>query len=39
MEKGGQDDTFILDFMETFDTPLMSYLNLNYLPMELVGRL
>ena len=36
VEKGGQVDTFILDFKKAFDTPLMNYLNTNCIVMVLV---
>ena len=36
MDKGGQVDTFILDFEKAFDTP-MNYLNVSYMAMALVG--
>ena len=39
LDKGGQVDTFILDFERAFDTPLMNYLNVSYMTMVLVGRL
>ena len=39
LDKGGQVDTFILDFEKAFDTPLMNYLNVSYMAMALVGRL
>ena len=38
VEKGGQVDTFILDFEKAFDTPLMNYLNTNCIVMLLVER-
>ena len=36
LDKGGQVDTFILDFEKAFD---MNYLNVSYMAMALVGRL
>ena len=39
LDKGGQVDTFIPYFEKAFDTPLMNYLNVNYMAMVLVGRL
>ena len=37
-DKGGQVDTFILDFEKAFDTRLMNFLNANYLVMALTER-
>ena len=41
LDKGGQVDTFILDFEKAFDPPppLMNYLDVNYMATVLVGRL
>ena len=39
LDKGGQVDTFILDFEKAFDTPLSNYLKANYFVMALAGRL
>ena len=39
LDDGGQVDTFILDFEEAFDTPLMNYLNASCMVMVLVERL
>ena len=39
MDKGGQVNTFILDFKRAFDTPLMNYLNVNYMAIVLMGKL
>ena len=38
-DKGEQVDTYILNFEKAFDTPLMNYLNVNYMAMVSVGRL
>ena len=39
LDKGEQVDTYILNFEKAFDTPLMNYLNVNYMAMVSVGRL
>ena len=40
LNKGGQVDTFILDFEKVFDPhPLLNYLNASYMFMVLVGKL
>ena len=39
LDKGGQVDTFILDFEKAFDNPLMNYLNASCIVMVLVERL
>ena len=39
LDKGGQADTFSLDFEKAFDTPLTNNLNVSYIAMVLVGRL
>ena len=33
LDKGGQVDTFSLDFEKAFNTPLMNYLNVSYMAM------
>ena len=38
LDNRGQVDTFILDFEQAFDTPLVNSLKANYLAMELVAR-
>ena len=38
-DNGEQVDTYILNFEKAFDTPLMNYLNVNYMAMVSVGRL
>ena len=38
-DKGGQADTFILDFEKAFDIPLMNYLKASCMVMALVERL
>ena len=39
LDKGGQVDTFSLDFEKLSTYPLMNYLNVNYMAMTLAGRL
>ena len=39
LDKGGQVDTFILDFEKAFDKPLMNCLKVNYMAIVSVGRL